>query len=125
GRHGRAHMAGEMTMEKPDIEQLRQWIGRGEDAQDEVSARLAQSLNATLNRPLDNVPLGLHWCLTPNLTATADLAADGLPSRGGLLPPVPLPLRMWAGGRLEFDDAFEVGDMVTRRSRVSDISVMD
>lgn len=114
-----------MTMDTPDIDHLRQWIGRGEEVQDAVTERLAASLNATLDRPLGGVPLGLHWCLTPNLTATKDLAADGLPSRGGLLPPVPLPLRMWAGGRLEFLDALQVGDAVIRRSRVSDISLKE
>jgi 3-methylfumaryl-CoA hydratase len=108
-----------------DIDHLRQWIGRGEEAADMVTHRLAVSLNATLNRAPDAMPLGLHWCLAPTLAATKDLAADGLPARGGFLPPVPLPLRMWAGGRLEFHDAFKVRDEVTRRSAVGDITVKE
>jgi len=109
-------------MEKPDIDHLRQWIGRGAEARDLVTERLVQSLNATLSRRQGGVPLGLHWCLAPDFTATEDLAPDGLPSRGGFLPPVPLPLRMWAGGRLEFHDAFRPGDAVTRISKVSDLT---
>jgi len=38
----------------------------------------------------------------------SELSADGHPTRGGFLPPVPLPRRMWAGGELEFFDALRV-----------------
>jgi len=108
-----------------DIDHLRQWIGRGEEVRDMVTPRLAASLNATLNRAPETMPPGLHWCLAPALAATRDLAADGLPARGGFLPPVDLPLRMWAGGRLEVHDAFRPGDTVTRRSTVSDIALKE
>ncbi|MGB3274115.1 MAG: MaoC family dehydratase N-terminal domain-containing protein, partial [Xanthobacteraceae bacterium] len=47
---------------------------------------------------------------------------DGHPARGGFLPPVPLPRRMWAGGQLEFIDAMRVGDEVTRTSRIGDVT---
>ena len=38
------------------------------------------------------------------------LGPDGHPTRGGFLPPVPLPRRMWAGGEIEFFDPLRVGD---------------
>ncbi len=41
--------------------------------------------------------------------------------RGGLLPPVPLPHRMWAGGQIEMRRRFHVGDVVTRQSTVRDV----
>jgi 3-methylfumaryl-CoA hydratase len=53
----------------------------------------------------------------------AALGPDGHPARGGFLPPVPLPRRMWAGGRLEFIDAVRVGDVVTRTSRIGDVAL--
>src|SRR5690606_35859145 len=37
--------------------------------------------------------------------------------------PVPLPRRMWAGGRLEFVDGLRVGDEVTRTSRIADVAL--
>src|SRR6201990_1213904 len=49
------------------------------------------------------------------------LDPDGHPTRGGFLPPVPLPRRMWAGGELEFFDTLRVGDEVTRTSRIKDV----
>jgi 3-methylfumaryl-CoA hydratase len=46
---------------------------------------------------------------------------DGHAARGGFLPPVPLPRRMWAGGRLEFLQPLRVGETVTRRSDVASV----
>jgi 3-methylfumaryl-CoA hydratase len=51
------------------------------------------------------------------------LGPDGHPTRGGFLPPVPLPRRMWAGGELEFIDPLRVGDDTTRTSRISDVTM--
>src|SRR5260370_32379235 len=53
----------------------------------------------------------------------AMLGPDGHPTRGGFLPPVPLPRRMWAGGELEFIDPLRVGDDTTRTSRISDVTM--
>ncbi len=51
------------------------------------------------------------------------LGPDGHPTRGGFLPPVPLPRRMWAGGELEFFEPLRVGDEATRTSRISDVTM--
>ena len=53
----------------------------------------------------------------------SQLGPDGHPTRGGFLPPVPLPRRMWAGGELEFFEALRVGDEMTRTSRISDVTM--
>ncbi|MGA8393746.1 MAG: MaoC family dehydratase N-terminal domain-containing protein, partial [Burkholderiaceae bacterium] len=43
--------------------------------------------------------------------------------RGGFLPPVPLPRRMWAGGRLQWlpENPLVVGDAVQRVSRIESV----
>ena len=51
------------------------------------------------------------------------LGPDGHPTRGGFLPPVPLPRRMWAGGEIEFLEPLRVGDESTRTSRISDVTM--
>jgi 3-methylfumaryl-CoA hydratase len=53
----------------------------------------------------------------------SELGPDGHPTRGGFLPPVPLPRRMWAGGEIEFFDSLRVGDEVTRTSRIADVTM--
>jgi 3-methylfumaryl-CoA hydratase len=104
-----------------DIAHLRQWIGRTEETRDLVTSRLVRGLLATLDREDDAVPAAIHWCLAPAIARQSLLGPDGHPERGGFLPPVPLPRRMWAGGALEFHDALRIGDDVTRRSRIADV----
>lgn len=112
-----------------DIDHLRSWIGRSETDSDSVTPRLVHAFNATVldsdaqSSMGDIVPLGLHWCLAPRIVPMGQLGQDGHPARGGFLPPVPLPRRMWAGGRLRFQDDLTVGDTVTRVSTISDVKV--
>ncbi|WP_424627887.1 FAS1-like dehydratase domain-containing protein [Bradyrhizobium sp. SYSU BS000235] len=115
--------------DKLDIEHLRQWIGRTQKASDIVTAQLVKALRATLFMEIGNpadgdaAPLTTHWCLAQPVAPMNELGPDGHPARGGFLPPVPLPRRMWAGGQLEFLDTLRVGDDVTRSSRIADVTL--
>jgi 3-methylfumaryl-CoA hydratase len=115
--------------EKLDIDHLRQWIGRSQEASDVVTAQLVKGLRATLFQEVgepkagDTAPFTVHWCLAQPVFPMSMLGPDGHPTRGGFLPPVPLPRRMWAGGELQFIDPLRVGDEATRTSRISDVTV--
>jgi 3-methylfumaryl-CoA hydratase len=112
-----------------DLDHLRQWIGRSEEKTDVVTAHLVRGLRATLfmeignPKPDDAAPFTAHWCLAQPVYPMSELGPDGHPARGGFLPPVPLPRRMWAGGEREFFDALRVGDEMKRRSRISDVTM--
>src|SRR5580698_7300507 len=114
-----------------DLEELRQWIGRTESAQDTITPRLEASLRATLDRPPEQpmvgnlATLGVHWCLAPPIVQTEALGGDGHPLRGGFLPSVPLSRRMWAGGELAFEAPLQVGDTVTRTSQIEDVAIKE
>lgn len=109
-----------------DLDHLRQWLGRTERAGDLVTRGLVERLNATLDRPAEAPPaLALHWCLAPPAAPMSALGPDGHPARGGFLPPVPLPRRMWAGGRLALADRLRIGDAVERTSRVAAIELKE
>ena len=116
--------------EKPvDLDHLRQWIGRTEEAGDIVTAQLVKGLRATLFQDIgeprhgDAAPWTTHWCLAQPVFPMSQLGPDGHPPRGGFLPPVPLQRRMWAGGELEFLDALRVGDETRRASRIIDVTM--
>ena len=115
--------------EKLDLDHLRQWIGRSEEKTDIVTAHLVRALRATLfqeigePKPGDAAPFTAHWCMAQPVYPMSQLGPDGHPTRGGFLPPVPLPRRMWAGGELEFVEPLRVGDEMTRRSRISDVTM--
>lgn len=114
-----------------DIARLGDWIGRQEIGEDVVGLALARRFHATLDRPGampavgDVVPPLLHFCLALPEVATAGLGADGHPARGGFLPPVPLPRRMWAGGAVTFHGDLRVGDRIRRVSTVADVTLKD
>ncbi|MGO9359751.1 MAG: MaoC family dehydratase N-terminal domain-containing protein [Xanthobacteraceae bacterium] len=115
--------------EAVDLDHLRRWIGNTDSATDLVTPQLTKALRATLfldiGTPVkgDAAPLTVHWCLAQPVAPMSALGPDGHPDRGGFLPPVPLPRRMWAGGKLTFHDAIRVGDEVTRSSRIVDVTL--
>lgn len=115
-------------MSEIDIDHLRQWIGRTETRHDMVAPTPVAAMSATLDRddakprPGDAVPPLWHWMFFVSLTRHSDVAPDGHTKLGGFLPPVPLPRRMFAGGRFEFDHALRVGDDIERVSTVKDIT---
>ncbi|HEY2134011.1 MAG TPA: MaoC family dehydratase N-terminal domain-containing protein [Acetobacteraceae bacterium] len=112
-----------------DIAHLKSWIGRQEIAQDSVTPVPVAALSATLDRddpsprPGDPLPPLWHWLYFLPLHRQSELGPDGHARRGGFVPPVPLPRRMWAGGRLRFLAPLRIGDAISRRSTVVDVTL--
>ena len=106
----------------------REWIGRAESRADDVTTTPIAALSATLDRDDprpragDPLPPLWHWLYFLPLHRQSDLGPDGHAKRGGFLPPVPLPRRMWAGGRLAFHAPLRVGDPIERTSRIVDVT---
>jgi 3-methylfumaryl-CoA hydratase len=110
---------------------LRSWIGRSETVRDTIHPTPVLALTATLDHPAAPVPEGSalpplwHWLYFLPLHRQSDIGPDGHARRGGFLPPVPLPRRMWAGSQFEFRTPLRVGDRVARTSTIEDVSVKD
>lgn len=115
----------------PDIDHLRSWIGRTETVQDTATVVPLQALSATLDRDDapsqagDAVPPCWHWLYFLPVHRQSEIGPDGHPKRGGFLPPVPLPRRMWAGSRLEFVAPLQVGQSLARTSRIEDVRMKE
>ncbi len=105
----------------------RSWIGRTEQRSDCVTSAPLAGLAATLDRddaeplPGSEAPPLAHWLYFLPQAPQREIGDDGHLRRGGFLPPVPLPRRMWAGGRLDFHHALRVGDAITRVSRIQSV----
>jgi 3-methylfumaryl-CoA hydratase len=105
--------------------ELSQWVGRKVQRIDWINPNRLAAWNATLDRddPFPNegdlAPPGFHWTLFNPIARQSELGTDGHAKRGGFLPPVELPRRMWAGSRLRFLQPLRVGE------RVEQISVID
>lgn len=125
-----------------DMDVLRQWIGRSETLEDRIDAGPARRMRATLDGIAGNpalratgadafgqvgqpLPPPWHWgYFLPEPMRTA-LGGDGHPRVGGLLPPVALPRRMWAGSRLTFHEDLLIGDAARRVSTVRDVQMKE
>lgn len=115
-----------MTEPTNDLETLLAWKGRTESTTESVSADWCMRVQHTLDRVEElNIgdPLPPLWHFTMHLGSAplSGLGRDGHPKRGGFLPPVALPRRMWAGGRFTFHGDILVGDTVTKTSTIDDI----
>jgi len=114
-------------MSKVDIDHLRQWVGGGETREDTLSVRHARLMAATLGLPQEEFEAGTplpplwHWLYFLEAFPPTELGRDGHPARGGFLPPVPLPNRMWAGGNVFFHADLPLGAKVEKRSRIESV----
>jgi len=108
---------------------LQTWQGESETLSDTLTATPVAALSATLDRddpaPAAGtaVPPLWHWLYFLPHARQSEIGPDGHPKRGGFLPPVPLPRRMWAGGRLRWDAATPlcVGQTVQRQSTIQSV----
>ncbi len=103
-----------------------EWIGRTEEMTDTIEPARSNALLAALGHTAPNaagapMPLLHHWLYFWNVQPPAGLGEDGHPAKGGFLPPVPLPRRMWAGGRLEFVQPLMLGERATKVSKILDV----
>lgn len=130
------------TQRTVDIDVLRRWVGRQESLEDQISAGPARRMRATLDglvgnpallgeagasfgAPGQSLPPPWHWIYFLPEPLRTGLGGDGHPKLGGLLPPVALPRRMWAGSRLVFHDELRIGEAARKVSTVRDVQMKE
>lgn len=115
-----------MTVATPALED---WVGRKQTVSDIISPVQVRQMAATLNdaarmqQPAStSLPAGWHWLYFNPIEVQSLLGEDGHPRRGSFLPPVHLPRRMWAGGRLAWHRPFQVGASVDKASEIISVT---
>ena len=114
-----------MNTEQP--ESWDAWVGRSVEVADEIATAPVRLMQALLDvadpgaLPPVLPPLW-HWLYFLPGERQSNIGADGHPRRGGFLPPVALPRRMWAGGRLRFLRPLALGAAVRRVSTIQSVS---
>jgi 3-methylfumaryl-CoA hydratase len=105
----------------------RDWIGSSETAEDVAGPAPVKGLLATLDDvetrlgPGDPLPPLWHWLYFLPQAPAREVGADGHPKRGGFMPPVTLPRRMFAGGELSFLAPIPLGAEIRRTSEVTTV----
>jgi len=113
-----------MTDPSPDYTP---WIGRQEVTEDELGLAPALAAAAMLDDDLtplaqgQPLPAMWHWFYFLPRAAQALLGPDGHPQRGGFMPPIPYPRRMFAGARLRFERPLLLGQPARRVTEICDI----
>jgi len=118
------------TIDAATLAHLQSWVGKTETLLDDITAAPLRGLSATLDRddpppvPGTALPPLWHWLYFLPQPRRSEIGPDGHARRGGFLPPVPLPRRMWAGGRLQWaqDNPLVVGDAIQRFSRIESVT---
>jgi len=112
-----------------DLGDLRSHIGRTQTTTDVIHAgpanflRLAFGRSEPEYREGDVLPpawLGLYFL--PKVPADA-LRPDGSPRDTGVVPPLALPRRMFAGERVRLHGGVRIGETLRRETRLADLSV--
>jgi 3-methylfumaryl-CoA hydratase len=100
-----------------------EWIGRSQSVTDLLAPARSNALDISLGGEGcqvegDPMPLLHHWLYFWDVKSPAALGTDGHPAKGGFLPPIPLPRRMWAGGRLTFHKPLLLGETIQKTSTI-------
>lgn len=115
-------------MSAVDIAHLQEWVGREQTVEDAMNPFPARALAAALDvvhlpGAGDVLPPAWHWLYfldTPSAVATSQ---DGHPTRGGFLPAVPLPRRMWAAGNLHVEALLQLGVSAHKQSTIKSVEL--
>ncbi len=108
-------------------EDLSRWIGKKETRHDAVALSPAQRMLATLDDVTAELSEGSplpplwHWLYFLSDAPMNAIGPDGHPKRGGFLPPVELPYRMFAGARFIFHSPLLIGKKAQRESKIVSI----
>lgn len=104
-----------------------EWIGKTRQSYDSMPAETMKRFAATMDGSpaleIDDDPVSTcaHWFYFTPMEPLSALAEDGHPQKGDFLPPVPLPRRMWAGGRLKNLSPLRTGRPATKTSTITRI----
>jgi len=107
-----------------ELAEWRGWIGRSETREQVLDIESLRRFAAALGEDLDVEhvqPSLAHWAFFLPVAGPEGLGPDGHLRRGGFLPPVSLPRRMFAAAELRFDGALRLGATATRTSTIRDL----
>ena len=105
-------------------EKLEQWIGKSIENSEYISELPVKAMSAVFNYEnvnIKEVPYGWHWLYFLNLPLQKNLGPDGHEKRRGFMPPIQLPIRMYAGGEIIYHKPILIGDEIKKISTIDSI----
>jgi 3-methylfumaryl-CoA hydratase len=115
-------------MSKIETAQLDEWkaaIGRRTVARQilEIESLRRYALAVGSDPAVEDVHPPLpHWAFFLPMARDDEIGGDGHPRRGGFLPPITLPRRMFAASRIDFETPLELGTLAEMTSTVANVA---
>jgi crotonobetainyl-CoA:carnitine CoA-transferase CaiB-like acyl-CoA transferase/hydroxyacyl-ACP dehydratase HTD2-like protein with hotdog domain len=112
-----------------DLAHLQKWVDNPPlTRQETLGCRPASGLSAMLGQSDVSetgaaLPPLWQWLYFTPSPLSSELGPDGHPKRGGFLPPVPLPRRMWAAGKVRIARPLFLGESVRKQSRIEAVKL--
>ncbi len=109
-----------------DPAHLAGWVGRTETVEDRLDPVTARKMQALLDIPPDMedaapLPPFWHYLFFNPVVRASELSMDGHEKLGRFLPPVALPRRMWAGGRIEISRLPRLGTPARKHGTITSV----
>lgn len=113
-----------------DIADYDAWRGRTETLTERLDAWPVRGLRALLNQAPEApegtpAPALSQWLWFAPMVPQSQIDTDGHPRRGGFLPPVALPRRMWAGSDIVLHRPLTIGETVEKTMTIADIALKE
>lgn len=113
-----------MSITTADVDHWRTWIDSREERSEILDRSALIRFAAAIGEPLDidhGLPSLGHWAFFLPVAAADQIGVDGHPKRGGFLPPISLPRRMFAAADMEFGAPLILDWEATRTSHILDV----
>jgi 3-methylfumaryl-CoA hydratase len=107
-----------------DVEAWRTWIGKSESRTEILEVESLRRFAAAIGEDLDvekAQPSLAHWAFFLPVVSPDQIGPDGHPKRGGFLPAITLPRRMFASSHMRFGETLKLGTSATRTSVIADV----
>lgn len=113
-------------MDEGTLAQLQSWIGNSQTQHSDLPSFPAQALAGAIDSKLSPgagspLPLPWQWLYFLDPTRREGTGDDGHPQKGGFLPPVPLPRRMWAAGAMTINQPLILGEPTDKTTTITSV----
>ena len=103
---------------------IKSWIGKSIQNEDYISDFPIRAMASVFDydgEDIGEVPYGWHWLYFLNLPLQKNLGPDGHEKRIGFMPPIDLPIRMYAGGEINYFKPLLIGEKLKKTSSIISI----
>lgn len=110
-----------MSITDADVDHWKSWAGKSATRNERLDAEALRRFGAALGEE-EALPSLAHWAFFLPEVPASELDVDGHRKRGGFLPPVSLPRRMFAASDMRFEGPLLIGEEAVQTATVKSVT---